>query len=399
MSESNKCYNTSAPKQPYRPVVIVHGLMTGDVSTMQHLAARIAELHPGTKTYVIDRFCGLASLEPLWRQTKKLADDLLRICSLHPEGVHVIGYSQGGLIARGMIENYGNEHNVRTFVSLSSPQGGQYGAECFTKMFPALTARTAYELFYTRLGQRALSVANYWYDPRHRDLYLKYSAYLAVIDNVKQQNSSDFNLKQNTNNDNDLRTMMMNTSTAETSDITNVAETYDDSSQMIEARVTRAIAAVCAATAEIAKRHNDDNSDANSVQLSSVKVTSVDVDTVMAIDSAYDNDYAEYSINSNPNIKKLGLTRLQRLVLIGGPDDGVISPWQSSQFAVLDSSGKLVPMRERRQDDIYSDNDPIGLHQLDMTDRLVEYTVPGVNHHEWHHNEKVLRECIIGWLD
>jgi len=49
------------------------------------------QLHPGTKTYVIDRFCGLASLEPLWHQTKKLADDLLKICSLHPEGVHVIG--------------------------------------------------------------------------------------------------------------------------------------------------------------------------------------------------------------------------------------------------------------------------------------------------------------------
>lgn len=91
MKESNEYNNMSGQKRPYRPVVIVHGLMTGDVSTMQHLADRIAELHPGTKTYVIDRFCGLASLEPLWRQTRKLADDLLKICSLHPEGVHVIG--------------------------------------------------------------------------------------------------------------------------------------------------------------------------------------------------------------------------------------------------------------------------------------------------------------------
>ncbi|XP_060847332.1 uncharacterized protein LOC132926925 [Rhopalosiphum padi] len=389
MSESNECNNTSTPKQPYRPVIIVHGLMTGDVSTMQHLAARIAELHPGTKTYVIDRFCGLASLEPLWRQTKKLADDLLKICSLHPEGVHVIGYSQGGLIARGMIEEYGTEHNVRTFVSLSSPQGGQYGAECFTKMFPALTARTAYELFYTRLGQRALSVANYWYDPRHRDLYLKYSAYLAVIDNVKQQKSSDFNLQQY--NDNDMKAMMVNTSTAVTGSTTNVAKTDDDSPKMVEARIATAIAAVSAATVKIAESHNDNNIDANNV--------TTDVNTIMAVVLAHDNDYAENSSSSNPNTKKLGLTRLQRLVLIGGPDDGVISPWQSSQFAVLDSSGKLISMRERRQDDIYSDNDPIGLHQLDMTDRLVEYTVPGVNHHEWHHNEKVLRECIIGWLD
>lgn len=119
MSEQNNCsIDVKSNKQLYRPVVIVHGLMTGDVSTMQHLADRITkvsdftllhcllikldygsklansrglQLHPGTKTYVINRFCGLASLEPLWRQVQKLANDLLRICSLHPEGVHVIG--------------------------------------------------------------------------------------------------------------------------------------------------------------------------------------------------------------------------------------------------------------------------------------------------------------------
>lgn len=66
-------------------------------------------------------------------------------------------------------------------------------------MFPALTARTAYEVFYTRIGQHALSVANYWYDPRHRDLYLKYSVYLAVIDNVKQE-FSDSDYQQHTGN-------------------------------------------------------------------------------------------------------------------------------------------------------------------------------------------------------
>jgi len=44
MKKSDECNNTSGQKRPYRPVVIVHGLMTGDVSTMQHLAARIAEV-------------------------------------------------------------------------------------------------------------------------------------------------------------------------------------------------------------------------------------------------------------------------------------------------------------------------------------------------------------------
>lgn len=36
------------------------------------------------------------------------------------------GFSQGGLIARAIIQST-NKHNVHTFISLSAPQGGQYG--------------------------------------------------------------------------------------------------------------------------------------------------------------------------------------------------------------------------------------------------------------------------------
>ncbi|VVC26048.1 Palmitoyl protein thioesterase,Alpha/Beta hydrolase fold [Cinara cedri] len=396
---SNKscvCNNTSLP---YRPVVIVHGLMTGDVSTMQHLATNITKIHPGTKTYVINRFCGLASLEPLWRQTKLLADDLLYICSLHPEGVHVIGYSQGGLIVRGMLEMCGNEHNVKTFVSLSSPQGGQYGAECFTKMFPALTTRTAYELFYSRLGQRALSVANYWYDPRHRDLYLKYSVYLAVIDNLKPEESNIGHLLKIKDGDkNKINDSILNTTNLfyTSSDDTIIVQSNEDETKIIETHVSVAIAAVTTATIKVAEGHDDDNSTQERFT-SAATIDSIMTDTLVNnVNLSYlEDDYP----NAKSNTRKIGLARLQRMVLIGGPDDGVISPWQSSQFAVLDSTGGLIQLRNRQQDDVFSNNDPIGLRQLDMTGRLIEYTVPGVHHHEWHHNEKVLNECIIYWLD
>ena len=36
----------------------------------------------------------------------------------------------GGLLCRGFLEAY-SDHNVRTFVSLSSPQAGQFGGERF----------------------------------------------------------------------------------------------------------------------------------------------------------------------------------------------------------------------------------------------------------------------------
>lgn len=50
-----------------------------------------------------------------------------------PEEIHtrqldcILGYSQGGLLARAILENL-PDHNVKHFISLSSPQAGQYGS-------------------------------------------------------------------------------------------------------------------------------------------------------------------------------------------------------------------------------------------------------------------------------
>lgn len=59
-------------------------------------------------------------------------------------------------------------------------------------IFPTLVANNAYELFYSRLGQKT-SVGNYWNDPHQRELYLKYSNFLPYINNeVLCVNSTQF---------------------------------------------------------------------------------------------------------------------------------------------------------------------------------------------------------------
>lgn len=266
----------------YKPVVLIHGIMTGSGS-MELIKNRIEEKHPGTLVYNVNRFESWSSLETMWHQVLEIGMDVANISSKHPQGINLIGYSQGGLIARGIVETFENV-SVDTFISLSSPQAGQYGAGFLHVVFPGLVKETAYELFYSRVGQHT-SVGNYWRDPYHQTLYDSYSVYLPYINNhIQSAKSEDF---------------------------------------------------------------------------------------------------------------KKNMLRLKRLVLIGGPDDQVITPWQSSQFGYYDANETVVEMRGQ---DIYL-SDKIGLKTLDKTKRLHVVTVPGVNHFNWHMNVSIVDDHLLPYLD
>lgn len=216
-------------------------------------------------------------------QVESVFADFDSIFKAHPDGVNVLGYSQGGLLARSFIQFYKN-HNVKRLVSLSSPQAGQYGDAFLHLIFPSLFAKTAYELFYSRIGQKT-SVGNYWNDPNQRQLYLRYSEFLPYINNeVLSTNSSQFR----------------------------------------------------------------------------------------------DN-----------------LLKLEKMILIGGPQDDVITPWQSAHFGFFDSNLTVVPMRDRN---IYQE-DAIGLRTLDNSGKLHLVTVPNVRHIDWHLNRTLIDEVVVPHLD
>uniref|UniRef100_A0A1A9UNR5 palmitoyl-CoA hydrolase n=1 Tax=Glossina austeni TaxID=7395 RepID=A0A1A9UNR5_GLOAU len=285
----------------YKPVVIMHGILSG-ADSMNSLQREIEMLHFGTKVYNCDLFSNWFSLENAWKQVNELRDYFQTIGKLHPEGIIVIGntnnyvkfclisnaslgrpgHSQGGLLARATIQTMPN-HNVKVFISLSSPQAGQYGTNFLHLIFPDLASRTVYELFYSKVGQLT-SVANYWNDPRKQDLYRRYSVFLPYINNEIQ--------------------------------------------------------------------------------------------------------------TSNSSIFRTALTRLDKMVLIGGPDDGVITPWQSSHFGFFNGSLDVIPFNER---EIFT-SDAIGLKTLADHGKLVIVAKPCVHHLSWHRNRNVIREVILPHL-
>lgn len=266
----------------YRPVIIVHGLFdsSGD---FKNLLRFINESHPGTNVSVIDLFDRSASLQPMWKQVEGFKAAIYPIMQNAADGVHFICYSQGGLICRGILSVL-SDHNVHTFISLSSPQAGQYGDTDYLKyLFPQFVKSNLYHLCYTAIGQR-ISICNYWNDPHHRDMYVNSSDYLALLNSER--------------------------------------------------------------------------------------------------------------LNPNSTEWKKNFLKIEKLVLIGGPDDGVITPWQSSQFGFYDDNETVIEMQ---QQDFYL-TDVFGLKTLAARGDLILCSVAGVAHVWWHSNETVFHTCMEKWL-
>ncbi|XP_004073825.1 lysosomal thioesterase PPT2 [Oryzias latipes] len=266
----------------YKPVIIVHGLFDSPKNLL-NLQRFISESHPGTNVTIIDLFDGYESLKPLWTQVEGFKAVIYPIMQNAADGVHFICYSQGGLVCRGILSTL-PEHNVHTFISLSSPQAGQYGdTDYFKDVFPECVKSEIYHFCYLGIGQR-FSICNYWKDPHHKDLYVNVSSYLALLNTEKP--------------------------------------------------------------------------------------------------------------HPNATEWRKNFLKIQKLVLIGGPDDGVITPWQSSQFGFYDDNETVVEMQKQ---DFYL-SDAFGLKTLAAREDLITCTFPGVQHIQWHSNETVFHACMEKWL-
>jgi palmitoyl-protein thioesterase len=86
-------------------------------------------------------------------------------------GFDFIGMSQGGLLARGYVEQC-NNFPVRNLINMVSPNGGVYQP----------LKIDLYTVFY----QSHLSISGYWRDPSNLDAYLQKCSYLPVLNNERK---------------------------------------------------------------------------------------------------------------------------------------------------------------------------------------------------------------------
>uniref|UniRef100_A0A672KM26 palmitoyl-CoA hydrolase n=1 Tax=Sinocyclocheilus grahami TaxID=75366 RepID=A0A672KM26_SINGR len=256
----------------YKPVIIVHGILDGP-RQFEILAKFINQSHPGTNVTTLALYDYTGSMKPLWQQVDGFREAIRPIMESTDDGVHLICFSQGGLICRGVLATLPT-HNAHSLILLSSPLAGQYGV---------LVSSRLYHFCYTTCGQR-ISICNYWNDPHQRERYLNSSIYLALL--------------------------------------------------------------------------NGEIEHANS--------------------TAWRDSFL----------------RIQTLVLIGGQDDGVITPWESSIFGFYDSNETVVEMEKQ---DWYL-RDAFGLKTLNSEGAVVKCVVRGVHHTSWHSNHTVYKNCIDKWL-
>ena len=160
------------------PIVVLHGLESssekmlplcewlGDTFSKKVINIEIGN---GEKTSLYT---------PLPDQLDELCNTIYKTKELE-NGFDFIGISQGGLLARGYVEQC-NNYPVHNLITLVSPHGGAFMRDSVDNNF-----------MYTQFSQNHISFAGYWRNPTLLNVYLDKSVYLPYINNEKEHSQRD----------------------------------------------------------------------------------------------------------------------------------------------------------------------------------------------------------------
>jgi palmitoyl-protein thioesterase len=175
LSYINSCNSASAGAVP---VVVLHGLESSS-EKMVPLCEWIEETF-SKKVINIEIGDGAKTslYTPLPNQLTELCNTIYENKALE-KGFDFIGISQGGLLARGYVEQC-NNYPVHNLITLVTPHGGAF-----------IRDSKENKLMYTDYSQKHLSFAGYWRNPSILEIYLEKSVYLPYINNEKEHQQRD----------------------------------------------------------------------------------------------------------------------------------------------------------------------------------------------------------------
>ena len=266
-------------------ILHMHGIME---SYKSHFGFKqFIERETGIPVRLINAYNCISSITPIKYQAEDILKDVKEIASQYDQ-IIAVGYSQGGIIWRTMIEMW-EDHNVVLFISLASPQHGIYGTPPLLEMFlpfldPFSRSKAVYKIGYSKFGQ-TLSFFNYYLDPTNYDIYLKGNKFFPELNN-------------------------------------------------------------------------------------------------------------EAGTPAEKELRKKNFLKLSKFVLIGGPGENVIDPWQSTVFGYYTEDGfdkGMIPMEESR---LFVE-DLFGLRSLAERGDLVKCIYPGIGHLKFRDDPNMLRRCVL----
>jgi len=193
--------------KPPLPVVLMHGIGANS-STVAHPKAVLEATFPGIYVLAVDvGGNGANEAHDSWFfNINKQVDLFCAIIRHNPilrtaSEINLIGFSQGGLIARGYIEKCAGHHNasrVNTFISWVSPQGGQFGVPGLggqagiMKELDETMTMIGDCCVYEEWAQESFSFPGYWKDPKKYKTYLAHSSFLADLNNERAKKNQTY---------------------------------------------------------------------------------------------------------------------------------------------------------------------------------------------------------------
>jgi len=171
-------------------IIHMHGVVEGYFE--HNNFKKFIERNTGIPVHLLDAYNYAASVTPMQYQVPDILPRVKEIAAQYDK-IIAVGYSQGGLIWRAMIEEW-DDHNVDLFISLAAPQHGVYGApplaETFIPFLDWYSKTTIYKVLYTFFGQ-SFALFNYYLDPTHYDMYLEDVEFFPELNNELESTSPE----------------------------------------------------------------------------------------------------------------------------------------------------------------------------------------------------------------